>query len=63
MSVDYTIVSVPKYIRFDCPHCHEENLEVEFDNVDFKTDYWGDGAWVDCPECGEEIELGDYEYD
>ena len=28
-----------------------------------KTDYWADGAWCDCPECGKEVELGDYEYD
>ena len=58
MSTNYTIVSVPKYIIFDCPHCHEENVEV-----DFKDDYWYSGSFVDCPECGEEIELGDYEYD
>lgn len=35
----------------------------EYDEVDFKTDYWGDGAWCDCPECGKEVELDDYEYD
>ena len=30
---------------------------------DFKTDYWGDGVLCDCPECVEEVELDDYEYD
>lgn len=63
MSVNYTIISAPKYIKFDCPNCHEEDVEVDFDDVDFNTDYWGDGAWVHCPECGKDVELGDYEYD
>lgn len=58
MSVNYMIVSVPKYIIFDCPHCHAERLEVEFDER-----FWYSGQLIDCPECGEEIELGDYEYD
>ena len=60
--VNYTIISRPSYITFECPFCHEE-VEVNFEEVDFNTDYWGDGAWCDCPECGEEVELDDYEYD
>ena len=60
--VNYTIISRPYYITFECPFCHEE-VEVNFDEVDFNTDYWGDGAWCDCPECGEEVKLDDYEYD
>lgn len=36
---------------------------MNFDEVDFKSDYWGDGAWCDCPKCGEEVEFDDYEYD
>lgn len=61
-AVDYVIVSKPDHITFTCPHCNED-VEVSFDKVDFKTDYWGDGAWVDCPECGKEVELDGYEYD
>lgn len=60
--VNYTIISRPSYITFECPFCHGE-VEVNFDEVDFNTDYWGDGACCDCPECGEEVELDDYEYD
>ena len=56
--VNYTIISRPSYIIFKCPFCHEE-VEVNFDEVDFNTDYWGDGAWCDCPECGEELEFFD----
>jgi endogenous inhibitor of DNA gyrase (YacG/DUF329 family) len=60
--VNYIIISKPSYITFECPFCHEE-VEVNFDEVDFKTDYWGDGAWCNCPKCGKEVELDDYEYD
>ena len=62
MAVDYIIISTPKWVQFECPHCHEE-VEVLFEDVDYKTDYWGDGAWADCPECGKEVELDNYEYD
>lgn len=62
MCVDYTIVSKPSKILFECPHCREY-VDVDFEDVDYKTDYWGDGAWCTCPECDKEVELGDYEYD
>ena len=62
MGVDYTIISKPAYVKFECPYCHED-VEVSFDNVDYKTDYWGDGAWVDCSYCEKEVELDNYEYD
>ena len=62
MSVDYIIISKPSYIKFECPHCHED-VEVDFEHIDFKTDYWSDGAWVDCPDCGKEVELDDWEYE
>lgn len=62
MGVDYTIISKPSYVRFECPHCGI-NADVPFDKVDFKTDYWDDGAWVDCPYCEKEVELDYYEYD
>lgn len=60
-AVDYTITSKPNYVTFTCPHCGE-SVDVIFDKVDYITDYWGDGAWVDCPECGKEVELGNYDY-
>ena len=63
MGIDYTIVSKPDYITFDCPHCKEEDIHVDFSDVDFKTDYWGDGAFVNCPNCGKEVELDNYDYD
>lgn len=63
METDYIIVSAPEYICFDCPHCHEEDVEVAFKNVNYKTSYWDDGGWCICPECGKRVELGNYEYD
>ena len=62
MGIDYTIISKPTYIQFKCPHCHED-VEILFDEADYKTEYWGDGALCDCPNCDEEVELDNYEYD
>jgi hypothetical protein len=59
--VDYTIYSKPDYITFECPHC-ESCVQTDFDNIDFHTGYWGDGGYVDCPVCDQEVLLGDYEY-
>lgn len=56
--VNYTIIGRPSYITFKCPFCHGE-VGVNFDEVNL---IWGD-AWCDCPECGEKVELDDYEYD
>lgn len=63
MGVNYTIFSKPSYIKFDCPYCGAKDVKENFLEVNYKTDYWGDGAFVDCPNCGEEVELGDYKYD
>lgn len=60
--VDYTIISKPAYIQFVCPHC-KEKVEMPFKAVDFNTDCWSDGAVVECPECCNEVELGNWEYD
>ena len=62
MMTDYTIVSKPDHIDVICPHC-DEDVRIPFDQVNFKSSYWGDGGWCTCPECGKDIELGDYEYD
>lgn len=62
MSTDYVINSKPDSISLECPYCGEE-IEIPFNEVNFKTDYWGDGGYCTCPECEKEIEIGDYEYD
>lgn len=59
---DYVIISKPDYIVLECPYCRDE-IQVDFEDVGFITDYWDDGGWCDCPNCGKEIELGDYDYD
>ena len=62
MGIDYVIISKPSTVKFECPHC-ESDVEMPFEEVDYKTDYWNDGALVCCPYCGHEVELDDYEYD
>lgn len=62
IEVDYTIVSAPSYIVFECPYCHEK-AKVPFKDVDYNTDYWGDGGWAECSKCGLTVALGDWEYD
>lgn len=60
--VNYTIISRPSYITFECPFCHEE-VKVNFDEADFNTDYWGGSAWCDCPECGRLMGVTDEDID
>lgn len=57
---DFTIVNRPDYITFTCPHCGQDQ-RMDWDEVT-EPEYWGD-EWgiVNCPECGEEIELGEYD--
>jgi predicted RNA-binding Zn-ribbon protein involved in translation (DUF1610 family) len=60
MKADFTIVTKPNYIKFDCPKCGEE-VKIWWKDV-CEPDYWGD-SWgsYPCSECGEEIELDYYE--
>ena len=60
--IDYTIISKPAFVNFICPHCFND-VEVPFSDVDFKTDYWSDGAYCNCSLCDKEVELGDFDYD
>ena len=59
---DFTIVSAPVKINLCCPHC-DNNISIPWKDVD-APEYWGD-RWPDvkCPDCGREIQLGEYEYD
>lgn len=57
--VKYTILSIPKSVTFECPHCKEE-VKIDVKVLDF--DVW-DGGLVDCPECGKKVELRDWKYD
>ena len=59
---DFRIISRPVEIVFECPHC-EVSQEIKWGDMDV-PEYWGDD-WgeVECPTCGETVELGDYDYD
>lgn len=59
---DFTIVKFPAYITLECPYCGLEQ-RIPWDEV-IEPEYWGD-EWgtVSCPDCGEDIELGEYDVD
>ena len=62
---DYVICSKPDYISFDCPHCNDE-MHIDWEKIYPKLGsdlYYGEPGTVDCPKCGQEIELGSPEYD
>lgn len=58
---DFTIISKPAYISFECPHCRRP-AEIQWRDL-CVPEYWVDdwGA-VLCPYCEKEVELGDYDY-
>lgn len=61
-SAKYTIVSVPKSIRFRCPYCKEEN-EIDVKYLDFyNVDIWSGGI-IECYGCHGDIDLTEWEYD
>lgn len=58
---DFYINQRPVSISFDCPHCGTE-IEIPWDELNV-PEYWDDD-WgsIECPCCGESVELGDYEF-
>ena len=57
MRVDYTIVSKPVNINFICPNCDEDN------EIPFEERFWEYHESVNCRSCGNEVLLGEWEYD
>ena len=62
---DFIIVSRPYYVELYCPYCNWSNNYDYKDLVNMIGEdvYFGNHGAVDCQYCGEEIELGDVEYD
>lgn len=62
MTQHFRIVSKPVAIEVECPHCGAE-ISIPWEAAKV-PEYWGD-AWepVVCPDCGEEVELGNWDYD
>lgn len=50
MGTRYMIISKPAYIRFQCPHC-KQYVEILFQDADYNTESWLDGAFCTCPTC------------
>lgn len=59
---DFIIMSRPVAIHFTCPFCELE-CDIPWEDVQH-PEYWGD-EWedVECPNCGSQVSLGDWEYD
>lgn len=62
-AVTYRIDEVPVSISFDCPNC-EYRVSVPFGDVDDGSgEIWsGWAGCVECPDCGEEVRLGEVDY-
>lgn len=60
--VKFTIDSRPVSISFRCPHCND-SVCISWKDLNV-PEYWGD-TWepVECPDCGELVELEDWTYD
>ena len=56
MGTRYMIISKPAYIRFQCPHC-KQYVEILFQDADYNTESWLDGAFCTCPACEKDVEL------
>lgn len=61
MGTRYMIISKPAYIRFQCPHC-KQYVEILFQDADYNTESWLDGAFCTCSACEKDVELDEFEY-
>ena len=62
MKIDFHIDVIPVSISLECPYC-DSDIVLNWKDI-YVPGYWGDDwGTVECPACGKDIELGDYEYD
>ena len=64
--VEVTVVQVPKYVKYECPHCGNK-VEVSYSDFEDErtSDYWPEweGDTVICDDCGAEFEIENVEVD
>ena len=60
--VDFNIISAPVGIAFVCPHCSADT-GIPWGNMRPPDCWVNDWPDVVCPECGQQVALGDFEYD
>lgn len=60
--VDFTILSKPDKIAFECPHCMLD-ATIQWGDLDVPGSWSDDWGFVECPHCGERVWLGEHEYD
>lgn len=59
-SIDFYIEQMPTNIVLDCPCC-EKRISIPWWLVDVPDSWSDDWGYVECPVCGFEIKLGDYD--
>lgn len=58
--IDFYIEQTPTSIVLDCLQC-ETHISIPWEEVDVPDSWSDDWGYVECPICGFEIKLGDYD--
>ena len=59
---DFTILSKPVAIRFECPFCESE-VEIQWNKIKVPDSWCDDWDDIECPSCGKMVSLGEWTYD
>lgn len=61
---DFTIVTAPIYVTWECPYCGKEFEDdyKEFSTISDNPGHWS-GEKVECPNCKREIIIDDVDWD
>ena len=59
---DFTILSKPVAIRFECPFCENE-VEIQWNKIEVPDSWCDDWSDIKCPYCGKMVSLGEWTYD
>ena len=59
---DFTILSKPVAISFECPFCESE-VEIPWNKIEVPDSWCDDWGDIECPSCGKMVSLGEWTYD
>ena len=59
---DFTILSKPVAICFECPFCESE-VEIPWSKIEVPDSWCEDWGDIGCPYCGKMVSLGEWTYD
>lgn len=63
--IDIEIISMPQYVKFECPEC-EYNIVItyeEFKDMCGSDPYEWEGQTLTCPDCYVDLEIHKYNWD